>query len=701
MFVPLFTAVLIGLLLAYLLAAEAEPEADSPPPPPLRPPAVPLVTHDPYLSVWSCADRLTDDVTRHWTGAPHALRGFARIDGQVWRFAGAEPSGVPVMEQTGLDVTLTRTTYRFGAGGVRVELECLSPVLANDLDLTGRPVTYLTVRAASADGAQHEVQVALDVAAAWSVDHPAQDVEWGRCALGEVEAVRAGARDQRVLGRAGDDLRIEWGWLYLAARRAPGVSLAACSARAALEAFQASGRAPESDDLNMPRRARADTPVLACAFNFGRIGADAAESWAMVAYDDVWCMELMDRRLRPYWRRDGSGPGELLRTAASERDAVRARCATFDEELGADLRAAGGERYARIATLAYRQCMAAHKLAADFDGSPLHFSKENFSNGCTGTVDVIYPAAPLFLLLSPRLVRAQLAPVLDYASSARWPWPFAPHDLGTYPLANGQAYGGGERTEENQMPVEESGNMLILLAALAKAEGSPDFALRWWSTLERWAAYLREKGMDPENQLCTDDFAGHLAHNVNLSAKAIVALGAFGMLCEMAGRRDDAAAYRDLAAGMASRWVETARDGERTLLAFDRPGTWSQKYNLVWDRILGLGLFPPEVTRREVVAYSSLQNRYGLPLDSRKDYTKTDWVVWSATLAESRQDFEALIGPLHDFAQETPDRVPLTDWYDTKDARKVGFQARSVVGGVFIKLLADADMWRKWRERAI
>ena len=315
-------------------------------------------------------------------------------------------------------------------------------------------------------------------------------------------------------------------------------------------------------------------------------------------------------------------------------------------------------------------------------------------------MDVIYPAAPLFLLLAPRLLRAQLAPVLDYASSARWPWPFAPHDLGTYPLANGQVYGGGECTEENQMPVEETGNMLILLAALATAEETPAFALRWWGTLERWAAYLLDKGMDPENQLCTDDFAGHLAHNMNLSAKAIVALGAFGKLCGMAGREEEARRYREAAAAMANRWVEAARDGERTVLAFDRPGTWSQKYNLVWDRVLGLGLFPPEVTRREVAAYRAQQNRYGLPLDSRADYTKADWVVWSATLAETEEDFQALIAPLADFLQETPDRVPFTDWYDTKSGRKVGFQARSVVGGVFVKMLADPSRWRVWLDRA-
>jgi hypothetical protein len=311
-------------------------------------------------------------------------------------------------------------------------------------------------------------------------------------------------------------------------------------------------------------------------------------------------------------------------------------------------------------------------------------------------VDVIYPMAAQFVLFSRSLAKAMLVPIMDYAASPRWRFPFAPHDLGTYPLANGQVYGGGERTEDNQMPVEETGNMLILLAALAQSEGNAKFCDKYWPLLERWADYLQAKGFDPENQLCTDDFAGHLAHNVNLSAKAICGLGAFARLCEMRGDTAAAGKYFKLAREFAARWVKEADDGEKFRLAFDRPGTWSQKYNLVWDRILGLNLFPPEVLRKEMDYYRKIQNAFGLPLDNRKDYTKLDWVLWTATLTRNAEDFQALVDPVFRFLNETPSRVPMTDWFDTKTGRMSGFQARSVVGGVFLQALYDRTEWAKW-----
>ncbi|HTS63174.1 MAG TPA: DUF4965 domain-containing protein [Candidatus Acidoferrales bacterium] len=674
---------------------------------PMRPPAVPLVAHDPYFSIWSAADRLTDTGTTHWTGKPNSLTALVRIDGAVYSLTGAfgrggrgAPAANP-LPQTRVEVLPTRTVYEFAGAGTRVALSFFTPALPGDLDVLSRPLTYIEWAVSSSDGKEHEAAVYFDAGSDLVVNTADQPVWPARFQVDGLPVLRLGSREQPVLAKRGDDLRIDWGYLYLAADRADGATQAITNRQEGRAAFAATGRLPDSDDFSEPRGGRPAPPALAFALNLGKVSAQPVSRYLMIAYDDLYAIEYFERRERAWWRRNGADAAELLRLGRSDHDALLAQAAAFDERLMGDMRRVGGERYARLASLAYRQTLAAHKLVADADGTAMFFPKENFSNGCIATVDVIYPSAPFTLLFNPRLLRAQLQPVLDYARMGRWRWPFAPHDLGTYPLANGQVYGGGERTEENQMPVEESGNMLILVAALAKVEGNAEYAARYWPELTKWAEYLKEKGLDPENQLSTDDFAGHLAHNANLSIKAILALGSYGMLAEMTGNKAVAAQFRGTAQDFARRWTAMAADGDHYRLAFDKPGTWSQKYNLVWDKLLGLNLFPPEVARTEIAFYLAKQNRYGLPLDNRRTYTKLDWVLWTATLAENQADFEKIVAPAYQFANDSESRVPLTDWYDTVSAKQQGFQARSVVGGLFVKMLADPALWKSYAGQAL
>lgn len=662
-----------------------------------RPPAVPLVTHDPYLSIWSMADKLTDQNTEHWTGTEQPLTGLVRIDGSVYRYMGARPRrGVPPMEQVSLSVMPTNTIYTFQHAGVRLALTFFTPAFPEDLDLLSRPVTYLTWDVTAVDNNKHEISIYLDADPVLAVNSPEQHVTWGRARAGALTVLSVGSRDQRVLGTSGDNVRIDWGYFRLAV---PDSQQALISESAdTVASFLKSGTLSASDALEMPQQAaRGNAAHLAVAFPITVEGFQSVSRHVLLSYTEEYSIEYLNRKLRPYWQRNGETPQEMLSNAEAQYTALEARGKHFDSELTQDLERAAGKAYAQLAVLAYRQTLAAHGFASDMDGTPMLFPKENFSNGCISTLDVLYPSAPFFLFFNPSLLEAQLKPVLEYAALPRWKWPFAPHDLGTYPLADGQVYGGGERTEENQMPVEESGNVLILLAALGREQGNWHLAQQYWPELTKWAEYLRAKGLDPENQLSTDDFAGHLAHNANLSIKAIEALAAYAEMADGLGKPDLAKSYSSAAKEMAGKWVEMDVDGDHYKLAFDKPGTWSQKYNLIWDQILHLNLFPTRVRETELAFYLRHLNLYGLPLDSRADYTKLDWELWTATLSGSADQFNALMSPIAKWVNETPSRVPLTDWYDTKTGKQVGFQARSVVGGVYIKALADEQLASKWR----
>ena len=636
----------------------------------LRAPAYPLITIDPYMSVWSMGDRLNAGTVRHWTGRDMPLDGLADIDGETYVFMGdAERLGLPGMEQTSVEVEAFATRYRFEAGGVELTAEFLSPVLPDDLQLLSRPVSYLRTAVRTTDGGAHRVAVTVRASEAFCLNEPGQCpvfAERADAAPG-VTTMRLYGQEQAVLGKAGDDRRIDWGYFYLS-----------------VNGEREAGQMADPAGGNMRY-------VYVTA---GLDTAGEAQALFTFAYDDVYSLTYFGKPLKSVWNQDGTTIGAAIARAYAEYVDVAERCRAFGETLTREAAQAGGEEYAELLLLALRQSIAAHKAAVDPEGKLLFVSKECFSNGCAATVDVSYPSIPLFLLYNTELVKGMMRPIFRYAAQERWPFDFAPHDVGTYPILNGQVYGGGTDPRW-QMPVEECGNMLVMAAAVSAADGDADFAGEHRELLAKWAGYLLRHGVDPENQLCTDDFAGHLAHNCNLSLKAIMGLAGYARLCGMWGDRQEAARFDAAAREMAASWLDRAAEGDGSFrLAFDQPGTFSMKYNAVWDKLFGTGLFPAAAMEREFASYAARLNPYGMPLDNRADYTKSDWLVWTATLAPDKEQFMAFIHPLWLAYDVSPSRVPMTDWYSTVTSQQIGFQNRTVQGGLFIKLLEQKGLCR-------
>ena len=636
-----------------------------------RVPAIPLIANDPYFSIWMPGDILPGTCSVHWSGAPKPMWGWLETDGKGYCFLGTSSSRM--MKTVGLRVYPTRTVSQLEADGVRLEVTFWSPALPDDLDALSVPVTFVEFAVSSTDGKPHSVRLHFQADAALCYDGqtpPPLRSEHLDC--DGLDLAFIGQKQQHVLGHSGDHITIDWGYLYMASPE-KGVSAG-------------------NQSLDFTWECTA--------------GEEQTRTYLMLGYDDIASVNLFGSCCRAWGLRNGKTLAQAMAEFAARHEELLSACEKLDGDVLDEARKIGGEDYAQIAAAAWRHTFAAHKLIASPDGEMVFVSKENDSNGCIGTVDVSYPSVPLFLRFCPELVNALCRPVLAFASMPVWEDDFAPHDVGRYPYATGQVYaakdglangetpppyyaypaGSGVYNVRYQMPVEECGNMLIMLEAAASFGAEDSLIRQYGPLLDRWVRYLDTYGEDPGEQLCTDDFAGHLAHNVNLSAKAVVGIACYARMLRRQGREDEAETWEKRAKEMAEGWFRRAAKGDATALTYDGEG-WSMKYNLVWDLVLGLGLLPEEFYDRETRSYLSRLNEYGLPLDSRADYTKSDWTVWSASMAQDREVFEAIIAPLARYLRETTTRVPFSDWYDTKTGRYVFFIARSVQGGVYMPFL--------------
>ncbi|MBR3505247.1 MAG: DUF4965 domain-containing protein [Clostridia bacterium] len=667
-----------------------------------RLPALPLIVNDPYFSIWCAADRLTDAPTTHWAGAVKPLDGAAVIDGKAWRFLGAGRE--PAMETVSLAVTPTATRSALAAAGVEVTIAFTTPLLLDRPDILSMPVTYVDVSARSTDGKAHEVSLCFRMSDALCYelrDFPA-DPERREAttdpgylcaqrpamlrdsyAVNGLNVAFTGRAHQGVVGHSGDGIAIDWGYLYLAGEGEVAAEETALVGRA-------SGTVTPEEPLCMSLYA---------------------------AYDDIASINYFGRVTPAWYARDGKTILDAIETFHTRRAELLGACAALDKELMDKAFARGGEDYRLIVCAAYRHAIGAHKLIADENGDMVFLSKENNSNGCIGTVDVSYPSIPLFLLYNPEFVRGMCRPILKFASLPVWTYDFAPHDAGRYPHATGQVYGlktrGYERRMHGlvyppiymypasadifdlrgQMPVEECGNMLLMLCAASRADGDWSLEAKYMPLLDKWVRYLIDFGEDPGEQLCTDDFAGHLAHNINLSAKAVCGVAAYALIRRGLGDEAACEEYMDKARAMAKSWLERASAGDYTYLTFEKVG-WSMKYNMVWDKLLGLHLLDDGFYEKETKSYLARQNEFGLPLDSRSDYTKSDWILWSASMADG-ETFRALVKPVAHYLRKSESRVAFSDWYFTSTGKYRAFIARSVQGGLFMPLLMD-----KWTGKA-
>eukprot|EP00927_Polykrikos_kofoidii_P072644 TRINITY_DN68743_c0_g1_i1.p1 TRINITY_DN68743_c0_g1~~TRINITY_DN68743_c0_g1_i1.p1 ORF type:complete len:780 (+),score=95.20 TRINITY_DN68743_c0_g1_i1:82-2421(+) len=750
-----------------------------------RPPAIPLVTTDPYMQTWIRGDNSTSVQVTHWYGEERQMMGYVRVDGKLYQWLGslnesltkpgpvskkpgrdivpglcdiggannlqdadcnvlcyntpkcmayviagdkcflksctsplADSDGhdafvitgeIPsrkhthdVVQQRSVHVLPTRTVFQFYvADTLSLNVTFLSTLFTDDFVQLSRPVSYVDVDIASRDGKSHSVQVYLDMSAQHVVNScQTQKVSWKAWTQEEIVGVQMGVADQNTVDLNGDRNNLDWGYLHLAFSSNASEhkkNIWAGSADVSRSAFKASGGLPVAKDEQQPRICAEDMPVLAVVADIRATTVSRRQTF-MIAYDDVDSVKFYDDKLKAYWTQRYPDIQHALIEAARDLNYMRRKSQVWDQTLFEQV-IKYGQKYTFLMALAYRQTLAANKLVWNSKLSVMwNFQKELSTNGNMQTMDVIYPASPMFLYTNPDLLKAMLQPILAFANNeTKVPFrqQYSPHQLGVYPIADANT------EDQEDMPLENSGNMfLMLLAIVQRKHDSSWFYPRYWPMLQTWADVIAHTSEYPATQICTDDFEGPLPNNTNLGAKGIIALEAFAELCRLTESSTDCGHYSEVAKRHAQTWQEksfTSKPSAHYKLSYNDlpevPDSWSLKYNLLWQKLLKLdGPFPwDEVVPIELAYYKTKSNLFGVPMDPRHQYVKSDWLSWIAAMAEEEHDFHFFFDPIFDELNVTVDRHPFTDLYHTDTALqdRADFIARPVVGAIFAKMLVS------------
>jgi hypothetical protein len=573
------------------------------------------------------------------------------------------PRSERMLGQSLLEITPTRSRFHMDGGGIRLIAEFLSPVEPGNLRAQSIPMSYLLLTAASLDGRPHDVQIYMDISGGWADDAGPGPISWAPARVSssdgglQVWTVHPGR--PRPLAEQGQ--RAAWGTVIWAAPQVSGLTFQSGRDVMVRRGFVRHGWLADGQD-EAHHAAGNDRPVFAFSIHLGQVSAAPRTVPLIIGHVRAPAVRYLGHDLPPLWTRYFPTWRQMLSFFWADATAARRRADTLDARITAEAAAAGGKAYAGLCAIALRQAYGGTELAAGPGGQPWAFLKEISSDGNVSTVDVIYPASPVWLYADPAYLGMLLEPLLAYAETGGWPKRYAQHDLGSrYPNATGHNDG----IEEN-MPVEESGNMLIMAAAYLKRRPATaaGFASAHYRILTQWADYLVAALPDPGYQNQTDDFAGHIAHSTNLALKGIIAIAAMGQIAAVAGKTADHTHYAAVARRYMSFWLAHAKDptGQHLDLTYSgRDGgdrTWGTLYNGYADRLLGTNLIPPAIQPEQAAWHSRKVKPFGLPLQKPHRYAKTDWEMFTAAWLSGYPIKNDLIQRVYAYANTTPTGSP-------------------------------------------
>ncbi|KAI0881842.1 glutaminase A [Annulohypoxylon maeteangense] len=660
---------------------------------PARPPAIPLAVKGPYLNSWlhvgsdgGNGGYLAGEWPVFWSQQITGWAGFIRVDGKAYNWLGAPP-GADLVDQTEFSYTSTRSSFVMSVGGkVEMNITFLTPVTPNDLKRQSLVFSYLDVAVSSLDGASHDVQLYADVSAEWASGDGNAIIEWDHNSADGVAYHQFARQNQQAISETNQ--QANWGTWFWSTKDVEGLTWQSAADTVVRNAFINNGVLPNTKDSNY-RAVTDNWPVFGFANDLGSVGTDAVSTLYSIGMTQDGAINLLGEGsdLTTYpalWNSYFGSDIDAMTFFYNDYEESASIATDLDNQVASDSIAAAGQNYLTLTSLSVRQTFGALQFTGT-DSDPLVFLKEISSNSDIQTVDVIFPAMPLILYTNPAILNYMLKPLFLNQENGHYPNTNAIHDLGTFPVAKGYTDGSDE-----PMPLEECGNMIIMVLAYAQKTGDNDYLKQHYPILKQWAGYLVDEALIPADQISTDDFAGSLANQTNLGLKGIIGLRAMSEISSLTGNTDDASSYLNTATSYISQWqgfgLNTAADPPHATLSYGEADSHGLLYNLYSNSLLNFGDFVPQsVYDMQSNFYPTVALEYGIPLDTRHTYTKTDWMMWCAAIAsaDTRDTFIKLIAGWID---STPTNMALTDLYDASSGNYpsgLQFTARPVVGGHF------------------
>ncbi len=625
-------------------------------------PVTPLLTSDPFLSIWSQSENLYDEDTKFIYNSVHPLQGYAEIDGVLYRFMGAGDSSLEttlvgadaqteLAQQTYKTITATQTYYTFTCGAVELTLVFSTPQLVNDETTLDAAVNYISYKVEALDGQAHDVNIHLGVSRSLAMRTTSESTKLSIDNTEGVSFGKVGTSSQSM----SEGVLPNWGYILLMADEDRNQSMQTTNYYLVF-----------TDEMGSTTEAAGYTLL-------GRDENEAAIGFGYARFPAAWTLSYH------------SFP-EVMVAYANEIEERLAACRAFDKMIYSDALHSAGSTYADMCQNVYRQVIAGTKRALSDSREILMYNADVNDVWYINLADQCFACAPLFLLYNPQLAYDLFESTPDYIrqyTGFSSPYGNAPHHLGDWPIMAGSNLDNG---------VDATTDMCILAGAAVKcgvdANSIPEESYEYLTslcdyldlfTLSEYADNFYDEGSADNNGGIIHDYA-------NLRLKSILSMLLVSDIADARGDAVSKVSYRS----MAQRWKESFLSDYAAGDHYTQGNNvaWGLKYPLYYDKALGIDEFS-DIIEMELEYYKlNAFEDYGLRLDARSStYAKVHENVLTASM--SIEDFDMFVEPVLNYMCSYSTERPIADVYNcTKAMGTKGFGS-TALGSLWAKVLID------------